>query len=324
MVKNRNAYFDSLKFLLITFVVIGHILEKNRENNLCLALYNVIYLFHMPLFVFISGYFSNKHIDRNKDIRSLLFLFESLLIFQLFHKLPGIINGKETLYSMVANPGWTMWYLYSLIAWRMIIYITPPMLLNKYRLFLCMVTILCLLSGFIPIGSTFSFQRTMVFMPFFFVGYYCGQKRIEFKKFHFSNIFSVLILIFAFLLMLFINRKLDFVLYGSYPYGHNLVSLCLRIIQLIAAVIMSISVISLTKTLPEKYNNIGKCTLFIYLYHTFIIVLLMKMVNMLGIPQSVWIAFVEFCIVCIVLIVILNINILHKLLNPISRMLKRY
>lgn len=126
MKQKRDVYFDSLKFVLIALVVIGHVIERNRESPFCLALYNTIYLFHMPLFVFVSGYFSKKYSDNKKTLKTLLLLIESLLVFQLLHKLPSLINGKESVLSVIVFPAWTIWYLYSLIAWKIIVYITPP------------------------------------------------------------------------------------------------------------------------------------------------------------------------------------------------------
>lgn len=48
----RVAYLDELKGLSIILVVLGHIVNYNGDNR---DVYNVIYSFHMPLFVFISG-----------------------------------------------------------------------------------------------------------------------------------------------------------------------------------------------------------------------------------------------------------------------------
>lgn len=57
----RNSYFDTTKFILIFLVVFGHFLESKMGHSLiCNELHAFIYLFHMPLFIFISGYFSHR------------------------------------------------------------------------------------------------------------------------------------------------------------------------------------------------------------------------------------------------------------------------
>ena len=57
--KKRIALWDNLKFLLIIFVVIGHYTQQFRADNETLQrIYVFIYSFHMPAFIFVSGYFA--------------------------------------------------------------------------------------------------------------------------------------------------------------------------------------------------------------------------------------------------------------------------
>ena len=55
LIQARSPYWDTLKGLLILLVILGHCGTALSEGLL-----SVIYSFHMPLFVFISGYFSKK------------------------------------------------------------------------------------------------------------------------------------------------------------------------------------------------------------------------------------------------------------------------
>lgn len=55
LTQSRSPYWDTLKGLLILLVILGHC-----GTALSDGLLSVIYSFHMPLFVFISGYFSKK------------------------------------------------------------------------------------------------------------------------------------------------------------------------------------------------------------------------------------------------------------------------
>ena len=54
----RIDYMDILKALAIIAVVIGHCDSPH-------PLYNFIYLYHMPLFFFISGYFYKNEYSNN-------------------------------------------------------------------------------------------------------------------------------------------------------------------------------------------------------------------------------------------------------------------
>ena len=59
--KIRDNYFDNLRGFLIICVIVGNSLEyisPSSVNPHYLILF--LYMFHMPLFTFISGYFVKK------------------------------------------------------------------------------------------------------------------------------------------------------------------------------------------------------------------------------------------------------------------------
>ena len=60
----RIAYIDALKGFAILCVVLGHIATGNLRDpftqTIYFYLYNIIYSFHMPAFIFLSGYFSKS------------------------------------------------------------------------------------------------------------------------------------------------------------------------------------------------------------------------------------------------------------------------
>ena len=53
--KHRDSFLDIAKGLAIILVVIGHVIQGSAENFDDLLWFRVIYSFHMPLFVFLSG-----------------------------------------------------------------------------------------------------------------------------------------------------------------------------------------------------------------------------------------------------------------------------
>ena len=56
MKKTREYGFDNLRGLLIVLVVLGHLLEICGSFPGAGFLYRTIYSFHMPAFLFLSGY----------------------------------------------------------------------------------------------------------------------------------------------------------------------------------------------------------------------------------------------------------------------------
>lgn len=79
--KSRDYSFDALKGFLIILVILGHSLQISTDvggwslNPLFMA----IYTFHMPLFIFISGYFSLS-IFKKKDRDVFTNKFKRLLV----------------------------------------------------------------------------------------------------------------------------------------------------------------------------------------------------------------------------------------------------
>lgn len=55
----RDERFDTLKFVLIILVCWGHLIQidKNVFSGETIALFKLIYTFHVPLFAFMSGFF---------------------------------------------------------------------------------------------------------------------------------------------------------------------------------------------------------------------------------------------------------------------------
>ncbi len=60
MSNKRILYFDSLKFFAIWLVVFGHYLMEIDSGSVGFYTNQVIYTFHMPLFIMISGFFAQK------------------------------------------------------------------------------------------------------------------------------------------------------------------------------------------------------------------------------------------------------------------------
>jgi len=60
---------DNARFVLISLVVVGHLLEQLADQGpMAAALYRWIYLFHMPAFVLISGAVSKSTLTRRRAL----------------------------------------------------------------------------------------------------------------------------------------------------------------------------------------------------------------------------------------------------------------
>lgn len=111
----RSARMDNFKCFLIICVVFGHLLEM-QEGMASECLYLAIYSFHMPLFVWVSGYFA-KPADR-KSLKTLLLPY---LVFQILYSLCAVYLWQTEDEIKLLEPYWLMWFLMALFIWKLLL-----------------------------------------------------------------------------------------------------------------------------------------------------------------------------------------------------------
>ncbi len=272
--KKRIELFDNYKGLLIFLVVFGHLLypyalkyPKSSINSI----FVFIYLFHMPCFIFISGYFSKS--DKSKSKQSLLKLLIYYLIFNsLMMILLYFLNKTKISFLSPYN---SYWYILSLLFWRLIID-----KINNIKYIIPITIIISLLIGFWPeFSNLLSIRRTICFLPFFLLGYkFSLEKFKEFlKKISADNIVkkilftSIFILYCGFIFMIVKNKNftMSHLLMGKY---NSFSDLYIRIFIFINAVAMIYGLILLIPNKKVKIlSHFGKYSLLIYLGHRLIV-----------------------------------------------------
>lgn len=328
----RDEYWDTLKFILIFLVVCGHCIGSYMPSSgINQALYNFINTIHMPMFIFVSGMFSHIK-DRNKYKLGILRIIETYIVFQLIKSVTSILlNGDITLWSIasiITSPRYTLWYLLSLVLWRLMVFFMPEKFIKNYPIWIILTCIfISLFGGFIPVGGEFSLQRTITFLPFFFMGYYAKEVGLKIYIAKIPSLLAIVILLSVFLIYFFIlNRPINFVLSGKVTYWYNNefspLLLCLaRGLFLFSATIMGAMVMRLvpTKTLLSHW---GSLTLFIYIYHSFVIEALRLAIKHGYFPQNELILIIMSVVITMGLILLSNIKFFNILLNPVSYFLK--
>ncbi|MBO7226086.1 MAG: acyltransferase family protein [Bacteroidales bacterium] len=320
---SRDIYWDSLKGILIFLVVLGHTLEINLpDGSINRAVYNTIYLFHMPLFVFVSGRFSHIR-DKGKYMRSIIHLIETYIVFQCVRSfLLPLLSGGEPLWKHIIVPNWIMWYLMSLVWWRLVIYLFLPFILCNKQKVLLISLIACVLGGFVPLGHVLEFQRTLVFFPFFLLGFY--STNIDVKnivcKIPYGVAVTWLLLVFG-VFYLLLNHNLSWLLSAGQHYwdvspvmGIRVIS---RIVYIPFAFLACLMVIRLIK--PNKFfSQWGGVTMFIFIYHTFVLDIVKEMVKNDIIINRPWILPIYALLVFIFVLLLSKVRFFNVLLNPIS------
>lgn len=323
----RDLYWDTLKFVLIFLVVYGHTVAASApDGSFNKAVYNFIFLFHMPLFIFVSGRFSHVK-DKTKYYNSILRILETYLIFQFVRSFVPLLFGKTLSFHLILSfflfPEYTLWFLLCLIYWRLLVVLIPPNVLhNSPYIVLLICFAVSILGGFIPV-KILSIQRAMTFLPFFFMGYYSTEIEIkqQLKKIHIGIPVLVILSIFLFVFY-FLNTEIGFVLYGNSSYWfHSSLSpflLCMaRCLLLLVATLLGIMIMSLIRTQPFL-AKMGKATLFIYIFHSFITQGIRVSVTHGYLSGNEMMLFVYAVVITIVLAYLSRIKIFNMWLNPVT------
>ncbi|NGM73070.1 acyltransferase family protein [Sphingobacterium sp. SGL-16] len=320
MTYQRDNFLDSAKALLIFLVILGHVIGPYREsNNGNQMMRNIIYLFHMPLFVFISGYFS-KSKDFYKFRKSLFSILESLIFFQILYLIPKLYYSKFQI-SYLYTPNWILWYLLSLIFWKTIVFYLP----KKFSIYIVIISIiLCLLVGFTNVGYELSLSRSFVFLPFFILGYYINEKQLYYIR-SYNKIISTIILLFVVLIFINHNMDLSLVFSGAHSYfitfDNIWLSFSFRVIYLFGATIVGISILNLLPTF-DFLARLGSKTIVFYLLHGFFIIGMQKMIDIFKLSVELYVLIVFSLFIFVILSFISSTHMINYLINPVSSFLK--
>ena len=159
---NRSLYWDNIKGFLIILVVFAHILYQLKAGSETVnAVVDYIYMFHMPAFVFVSGYFGKSERSRNFSnifkFAFLYFIFNSITLF--------IRYGSGS--SSLIEPKYSYWYLIALIVWRLTAH-----RIAKFKWIMAVLFTVALVAGFFSsIDNHFAIARIIGFYPFYMLGY---------------------------------------------------------------------------------------------------------------------------------------------------------
>lgn len=297
--KHRDYLFDNYKALLIVLVVIGHFIEPGYDNNAFLyTLKWLIVSFHMPAFIFISGYFS-------KRVLSFTALFKKLaipyivyeLIYYLLYVL--IIHKPTGLYLMY--PKFSLWYIQALFLWRLL---TP--LVKKLPHYMFLSILAGLLIGCLGLpGNFLSIPRTLVFFPFFLAGTNFNRETLTRLRCLKNQIIAILTLaVFtAYLILDGYHKTLSpKIFYGRYNYHYleqnPAEGIFCRLICYGIGFAMTFAVALLISEKQTFYSYIGTRTMAIYLCHGLTYSVLKDCTNILQnvdtIPESLLL--ITFCV----------------------------
>lgn len=267
-VKPRDYLFDNYKALLISLVVMGHFIEPCYQNNDFLyTLKWLIVSFHMPAFIFISGYFSKRELPFSVIVRKLLipyivyeFIYYFFYIFVL-HKETGL----HLLY-----PKFSLWYLLALFVWRTV---TPYV--KKCPYYMPAAITAGLLIGLSGMQDNYlSLPRILYFYPFFLAGINFNRGTVtKFGKTYIRVLSAAGIAVFTVLIAFApVCRSLSVkICYGRYNYDFleqdMAEGILCRAVCYTIGFAMTFAVMMLIPERRTFCSYIGTRTMAIYLFH---------------------------------------------------------
>lgn len=268
----RDPYFDNVRALLITLVVIGH-LFLTIDAPPARVMTTFIYSFHMPAFVFVTGYLSRRYTGTPREATRLIStLAVPYLIFQTIHAtLDTVIMGRP-FDVHVFQPAWTLWFLVGLLVWRIV---TPLLKVLRYPM-----TVAVLASLLVPLSpgldQTWSMSRILGFLPFYVLGLVIDPAVLHRVRSGRWRVAGGAVLLVLFILAFQLSpgiRASNFYMDASYAEAGMgpLLGMGSRALSLLVGLVGTMAVLAITTSRQGWISRLGRYSLFVYLLHPMVL-----------------------------------------------------
>lgn len=270
----RNAYIDNVKVLLIFLVVFGHMIQPFIADSAGMrTLYVWFYIFHMPVFVFVSGFFAKGRKDKGYIMQLVKKLIVPYFVFQVIYTGYYYMIGKPDWLTGLIYPHWSLWFLISLFGWHILLIFFKK--LKPMHGILLALGIGVLIGYFSEVGHTLSISRTFVFFPFFLAGYWITEKQLMHVKNNVVKGVGVVVLVIAAGLIYYLpDIDTNWLLHSSSyaELGVGWTGGLLRMFVYFVSVLMGVSVLAwIPKGNLKGVTYLGTRTLYVYLLHGFVV-----------------------------------------------------
>jgi len=256
---------------LIVLVVVGHMLAYLPDDGPGGRLYDFVYLWHMPAFVFLSGYLSRGF--RYTPQRMWQLVTTLLVPYVLFEGALAWFRmnvGDERLEDLWTDPHFPMWYLLALVAWRLVTPVFRPMWGG-----VLVAVAVCVAGGFLEGDWTrwMDAPRILGFLPFFVLGLKTTPETLEWLRGRFPAVLGVA----TFALLALVAHSFAswgdraYLYYRPYelvddPQGTAIVT---RLVVLAAGTAGAFAWLALVPRIGGWFTRMGSATMVVYLFHGF-------------------------------------------------------
>lgn len=276
--ESKKIYYEEIniaKGIGIILVVLGHAFPNIKANGMSGFIFDYIYSFHMPLFIFLAGFVSQKYLFCNKNLIRKTYIKErfSRLIIPYFAL--GLLylplklllsNSANVKYSITElwrilvgnNPNFALWTLYTLFIMALI----TVVFINKNNLiFYIIVSIpIMIISYFIP-NKAIGIYMVLKNIIFYLMGIYLV---INYKNA--KPIISSIKLCVISGIMLFVVNYIKFKLKNLNFNGYQFLNISTSILGILFCLSLSIK-ITYNNILRKILLYVGEFTMDIYVKH---------------------------------------------------------
>lgn len=286
--ENRLPYWDNAKGVLIALVVLGHCIQLFDKDYLSNPLFKVIYMFHMPFFFFISGYFAWASITRHGYkfiLRSSIRILPPIVALGTAEAVLKIYQGETSLLPLLGCYI-CLWFLWVLFECHIFGFLFAKLKNPAYQGIIVILPVL--ISLLIPKGLPYADYLSSCW-PFYLLGMILGRKKTVITHLHFKHlIYSLPMAIICFYFF-----RDDWYMYTA-PLKCSVPSLCIWGFRILAAITSGIAVLTLLQYLPpySHLQHIGRASLGIYVIQAIII----EMAHMLSITTIIECNFLPYIV----------------------------
>lgn len=188
----RNIIVDVLRGIAVVAVLLGHAIQRgfivNYENKI---IFKIIYSFHMPLFMLLSGYALHRYTKKwdssflkKRFLRLIIptIVWSYIIYFMRSFNFVGIkefVVFQDTVLdytkALALHPDFIIWFLYIVFLCDVIFFIQNKIMKNKNEKLSILITIAVAILLFIIPNNNFGIPRLKIYFPIFSLGYYVSK-----------------------------------------------------------------------------------------------------------------------------------------------------
>ena len=323
----RVPFWDNVRFLTVLLVVVGHGIQRQTiDSNIALAVYLVIYAFHMPAFAIISGYFTKSGPTTKRGMKKVLtdILLPYFIMETIWTVVQWLVEGKTDVNP--TRPSWTLWFLLALGIFRLVL---PYLALLRWPLLWAIA--LSIGVGYLDnIDNTFSLSRTIGILPFFVLGWKLNEWNLI-ERWRFAEravwwVRAAAVLVFAawaVVIWSFITVWRDMNLRFWFFYDDSYTGLgedqwyagLLRLLFIVIAVLLSFAFFSLVPRSDAVITPFGQATMYVYLLHSFVLYPIRESGVLRG-ENSDWISLASMILACTGIAIVLASPWVRRIFRP--------